>query len=328
MPPRNVALVSLVLLAVALPGWACARLLLAREARALALGGALSVSAHAILGVLFPGALGWPLLAVDLVSGIALLLVSRRAPRFRLKKLELFAFSASVLSVLVLTLIHRAPRGWDSTFHILLVERIAETGALPGTWEPWEPVAVHYTLGLHAIVAHVVRLTGLRPHEAFQGSFPLAYALLLGTFLCASKAATGSSLRAALGTLALGFLALQIRLIYHWGGLPTIVGIGVGLASALALLELPGRRGVAIAGFLLGSLPYLHHLSALVAWTVGLGLVSALWITGKTGDSSRVGAKWLALALGFAVLVALPTVPFALRAAGERGSTSIFHYTD
>ncbi|MBI3726140.1 hypothetical protein HY251_19600, partial [bacterium] len=306
------------------PGWAWARGFLG-GARALALGAAVGIAGLAIVGLLLPRALGAPLLIVHVVLAVILAVRKRgetERPKRRKRALELASFLAVTASFVVLALLHGAPRGWDPSFHALLVERIATTGALPDTWEPWEPVRVHYTLGLHVIVAHVARATGLAPHVAFQGCFPFAYALVFSAFLEATRAAKGSRVHAALATMALGFLALQVRLVYHWGGLPTIVGLGVALGAALALLVVPGRRGFVLGGLLLGSLPYIHHLSALIAWSTALAVLVAL----ATRERSR--ARKLAGALGVAVIAALPTIPLLIRTLADRGSTSIFHYTD
>jgi hypothetical protein len=312
------ALATLVLIVAALPGVVFAR---ARGAR-LAGGACLSLGAHAALLSFFPAVAGWVLLVFDLAFTVFVLLAGgdgrRRSPkahplrrlarRIRRRALPAVAVLSVFASFSVLAVRHGSPRGWDPTFHVLLVEKLA-SGERPTTWEPWEPVSVHYTLGADALVAHVAKTAGLRPHEAFLACFPFAYALAAWSALGALERATKSRLAALYGTVALFFLGLEVRLMYHWGGLPTVLGIALGLAAVEA-------ETATEAGLLLGSLAYLHHLSALIAWSTALVLAFAL------------RKRAIARALAVAAVVSLPLVPTILQAAGETGTTSILRFGD
>ncbi len=294
---------SLVLLLAALPGVVVA----SSRREPLALGACLSLGAHSLLLSYLPLAGGVWLLAADFVLVLVLVLVLG-LPRHRPRPLELLVVLLVSASFAALTLHHQAPRGWDPSFHCLLVDRLA-LGERPLTWEPWEPVPVHYTLGADALVAHVVRATGLEPHQAFEHSFPFAYALVAWSALGAFRRATRSRLAALHGALALGLLAGEIRLVYHWGGLPTVLGLALALGAAEA-------RSWLAAGLLLGTLPHFHHLTALIAWSVALLLAVAL------------RSKPIVKALGVATLLALPLVPQVHAALHDAGSTSIFRFAD
>ena len=312
---------TLVLLAAALPGIALARRLRER----LAWGACLALGAHAALLSFFPALGGRGLVFADVALAALLLApvpggprpsrrVSGRTVRWlRRRKLEAFVVLGVFAAFAVLSVRHESPRGWDPSFHCLLVEKLA-AGVRPLDWEPWEPVSVHYSLGADALVAHVVRATtteetALFPHEAFVQCFPFAYALVAWTALGAFRRATRSRLAAVFGVAALAFLGAEFRLIYHWGGLPTVLGIALALAAA----EAPSALA---AGLVLGALPYLHHLTALIAWSSALVLALVL--------RERAILK----ALGIATLAALPLVPRAIAAAGGAGSTSIFRFED
>jgi hypothetical protein len=327
----DLTLVTLVLLLVGLPGWAVVRRLapLRSEAEAAVLGAALGVATHAALGVFAPSLLGLPLALADGALAIGLLLAPgarrlRFAKMHRSQWLALASVVAVAASFLALVLENAAPRGWDPSFHTLLIDRIVATGQLPRTWEPWEPVAVHYTLGFHAIVAHVARVTHLPAHAAFQGAFPFAYALLAASGLFLVRGLTRGRLVAVFATLALGLLAARIRLIYFWGGLPTVLGLALALGAAQALTRVPGRRGLLLGAVLLAGLPYLHHLSALIAWATFLAVALVLVLRRET----RPAALRALLALAVAALLALPLVPRVLEAVGARDATSIFHFAD
>jgi hypothetical protein len=84
---------------------------------------------------------------------------------------------------------------------------------------------------------------------------------------------------------------------------------------AFALAAGSARNWLA-AGLLLGTLPHLHHLTALIAWS-SAGVLALVF-------RSRAIFKSLAVA----ALVALPLVPAVLGAMGGAGSTSILHFAD
>jgi hypothetical protein len=263
------------------------------------------LAVHAALLSFFPRLASDELLMADLLVG--LLAFPWRRVRWRVGRvLVVRALLALLVFLLYAAFVdrHVTPQGWDPAFHVLLVEKLA-AGVRPETWEPWEPVRVHYTLGADALVALVVRTTSLAPHEAFADLFPFAYSFLTVTAFGAFRRAARSRLVALYATIALVFLAGEIRLVYHWGGLSTVLALAIALGAAQA-------RSVVAGGLSLGLLPYVHHLTALIVWS------SALVLRNRT----------VLRALGVAVLVALPLVPSVLGGLHDAGTTSIFKFED
>lgn len=321
------------LAATAAPGVLLVRALAPARGDSSAGRGALVGLALASIGTrLAPGLAGWPCLTLLLAVATAATLATRgraRAPAPAARAREPRALRAAFALLLALQAAswlalehrHEMPRGWDPSFHVLLVERLL-AGVVPATWDPWEPVDVHYTLGLHALLAHVARLGRVPAHEAFEGSYAFLAALLAVETRSLARG-LGSGLAGSLGAACgVAFLAHPLRELYDWGGLATLLGAATLVAALAALVRVPGRRGLALGAGLAAWLWFAHHLSALIA---------AVSVAGTAGVLFRKNGELARRLLGAAALsavFALPLVPGYLSSAGSLGTTSVFRFAD
>jgi hypothetical protein len=167
--------------------------------------------------------LGPFLVALGLLSCVALsawILRHDWRALFRFTALEWLAIALIALTLITRLLVIRDqpyPAWADSLHHTLLTHLTAEQGALPGSLEPYFAIPLgQYHLGLYALTASLVWLTGLPAHSALLLTAQVLNGLCgLGVFLALDR--YGGRLAAVVGVAVVGLLSHQPAWYVNWG---------------------------------------------------------------------------------------------------------------
>lgn len=206
------------------------------------------------------------------------------------------------------------PPGWDPSFHLLLASRVVGTGGLIATWEPYEPIALNYPLGVHVLVA-----AWGTPSETF-----MALLAVLGSVLVVQTAAVSRVLglpgpAVVLSGVVMGWGAWMGSLGYlGWGGLPNLMGVCLMMGVLLGVMT-AGRLGVMPGvgmAVMVGGMVLAHHH---VMVSGGVAMLAAV-VAGRRLEMLPWGATGLVMSAGgWGRLVGR---------AGQVGETAIHTYAE
>ena len=171
--------------------------------------------------------------------------------------------------------VNELPIGWDTYFHLLFADRIAQTHQAIHDWLPYEDIPLNYPIGPHLILGLISWIAGIPAHFPFKVAI-VWFTALTGVQLYAlfATASSGNRRLALYGAAAYLFTADFGSFGYAlWGGLPNLMGMAMFLALLALLAEDEGgwRETAAFAVFFVG-VSILHHHCMVTA-----GIV-LLWI--------------------------------------------------
>jgi hypothetical protein len=289
--------------------------------RALRLSDAVApVVGLAALGVLtvwttrvgLPPAAGGAMLVVLAVVGLAS--QPRRAPdRWTTALLALAVAAPAALLGAAFAGVEVPASAHDGAFHVETIDVLRNGGTL-ASW---------YPLGFHTSVAAVLAL--LPWLDTARGTLEIAQGLAILTPLAVF--ALGAALRLPARVAASGACVAALTFLfpydYHlWGGWPLGMSVPLALgiwAVALRWLARPDLRWAALGGLLAGAI-VLTHGTELYTSLLGLLVIAAFAVRQL---NLRPLALHLAVALGAAVVVALPYLPTLLAWAQGGGATVV-----
>jgi hypothetical protein len=206
------------------------------------------------------------------------------------------------------------PLGWDPYFHLVLADRVLDTGRIIDSWRPYEDIALNYPVGSHVVLAWVSGLTRCPLHRVFDLAivvFTSVAGLQVFAWVKRSIAGEAGHEIGLYAMLAFLFSAVMGSLAYAlWGGLPNLMAL-CPFVALMSLLRWGGGRPVLFA-LLFISLSLIHHHVMLMAG----GVLLWLWI--HAGWIRRDDALWrkVTWGLGVTAVVGAPHfVPYAIRAA-------------
>lgn len=207
------------------------------------------------------------------------------------------------------------PPGWDPSFHLLLASRVAETGGLLTSWQPYEPIRLNYPLAAHALLAGL-QVGGLeRAFSVFLGGGSTLLILLVAA-LARRAGAPDVAVVAAAILMSLGVWMGGLGYL-GWGGLPNLLAVVqlCGLLVCVLTPELRWRGGFVVALLTAGIVLTHHHVMV----SGGLAVLAALVAT-RRWDVLPWTAVGMTIASG-------GWVPLVLR-AGDAGQTTIYSYVE
>ncbi len=138
------------------------------------------------------------------------------------------------------------PAWVDSVHHTLLVRLILERGAIPGDWMPYLPVPMFYHYGFHSSAALFSFFSRIEPSQSLLIFGNALNALVAAAVYRLGKALWGSTARAAVAGLLVGFVFQMPAYYVSWGRYPLLAGLAVlplALAAALDVRRCPWSRG-------------------------------------------------------------------------------------
>lgn len=256
------------------------------------------------------GGLAWAGLGLASALTAVLLVRRRREPRPpRASWLLAAAFGVATLLHLLPVASWTVAPGADMATHTMLARLIVEAGRFPATFEPLYPIHDFgaYTAGLPAIAAVLTALAGIPVRQATLAVALLAYpALAGGLFLVARRFAGDAA--ALLGT----WLALATSDGYGflwWGGNPTILSLGLGLAAVAPALGPPEKslrgQGGLLFPLLAAGAVLVHAIPpCTLAYAVPVPALAWLARAPRGGRLARAAA-WLGLLAVAGALVGL-----------------------
>lgn len=214
------------------------------------------------------------------------------------------------------------PRGWDTSFHMILTQKILLSHRIITDWQPFEAIALNYPLGSHILIAALAGATTLPPHQVFNLLFPMLGVLMTAEVYALAAAATRRHGLALLAAIGFGFLALLGSIDYvRWGGLPNAIGILFLLCFFRLLIEreFPGRRWM--MALLVAAIILVHHHVMLTACMTMAGLLA--WALLRR-DWQMSGTILLSGICGS--ILAAPHVIAYLMKASSVASTAVLDY--
>ncbi len=188
------------------------------------------------------GGMAWAGLGLtSALVAVALVRRRREPPSPRATRLLAVAFGAATLLHLLPAASWTVAPGADMANHTLLARLIVEAGRFPATFHPLYPINDFgpYLAGLPAIAAVLTSLAGIPVRQATLAVALLAYPALAGGLFLVARRFAGDAAALLGAWLALapsdgyGFL--------WWGGNPTILSLGLGLAAVAPALGLPEK---------------------------------------------------------------------------------------
>lgn len=220
------------------------------------------------------------------------------------------------------------PPGWDPSFHLILIRKLALTDRIVRDWTPFESVPLNYPLGSHLLVAVLARLTRLPLPRAFQLLIPALGVISTAQVYALAQRVFRRPELSLYAALAYGAWAFAGSIGYYtWGGLPNQLGVMFLLGLlAVAVDSQWDRRSTAPAAVLLAAIFVTHHHVLLVAVAAIVATV-VHWLTTST-DEAWKKTRGLVLAAGTGAALAFPyLIPHILRAAEIR-DTGVLRFTE
>jgi hypothetical protein len=293
-----------------------------RSVQALALVPLGSLGLLAILIWFVPP--GWFRMASVLVAAFGWIAAARswrhRGPPSAIPAAALVALALGVGLRVATFLANPGPSTGDLTLHASMVELIEMSDGMPRTHEPLLPIPAFgaYAPGLHASAALIGGFTQVPSWSA---------ALLIGlvglSFVPVGLASLVLALRpqARPGPVLIGCCAAVLvsrnpQLFVGWGGVPTILALGLLLLAAADIVRLHAAfdAGLAVrAGTLMAAALICHPLPVVCGtWVIGL---CASWSVAK--DIAQGNTRWrrratgLSLAAAVAAILAFPYLRLA-----------------
>jgi hypothetical protein len=168
---------------------------------------------------------------------------------------------------------HADPRGFDPYFHLLLAQKILDTGAMVRDWLPFADImTVNYPTGPHALMAVFAKLSGLPLPLIFSTGLVLLV-MLVGCQLyitLSSVMPEDSPYRLLPLFAAVSYIAaFEIGAFDYvfWGGLPNVMGLCVllGLLALICDESCPDRMLLWSVPLLLTGIAVIHHHVMLVS---------------------------------------------------------------
>lgn len=233
----------------------------------------LSISLMSIVAMLFFFAkirfTGWllGLIGLLLVACVIYLIIRKR---FRCNRDFFFLLGAFVvLGLIIVFRLYQArdlvfPAWVDSVHHVLITQKIIETGGLPQTLAPELNIPFHYHYGYHLIAALFSWISGLEPIETALWFGQVINAFVVLGIYRLSKSFWQERQSAILAALLVGFAFQMPAYFITWGRYTLLTGLLVMLPAFSVAYELV-RRGFTKERF-----------ARLLILTAGLALVHYL----------------------------------------------------
>src|SRR5262249_6787526 len=148
-------------------------------------------------------------------------------------------------------------------FHLILVERIKETGARIHDWLPFEVTKLNYPVGMHLLLALASRISGKSAASAFLAAQALFAALNANQLRSLVLKATRNVEVSLFSMLIFVFWCFYGSTDYLlWGGLPNLIGMYLFLTFLTILHEAEGEaefpRRITLAILFVG-ISIVHH---------------------------------------------------------------------
>jgi hypothetical protein len=228
--------------------------------------------------------------------------------------------------------LHPYPAWSDSLHHTLLTQLTAQSGGLPTTLDPYEPVPLGmYHLGLYALSGALQLLSQVPAHTALLWTAQVLNGLCtLGVFFVLDRKV---GRRAALvGSVVVGLLSFQPAWYVNWGRFTQVASQSILLIAwlltweALSAWAQPGKRkwseitALTLASALLTASIFLLHFRV-AGFYLPLVLVSVIW-EGIHALQRKRGAGALAGILTVGATSLLFTMPVLFEAVGAYLSRS------
>jgi hypothetical protein len=160
-----------------------------------------------------------------------------------------------------ISLLHDLPPGFDPSFHLILVKKLATTGKMVFDWKPFEDISLNYPLGSHVLVAVIAQIAHLPLHTIFKLLIPAVGVLSTAqVYLFAEKITTRTEV-AIFSALAYGLWAVYGSIDYYrWGGLPNLLAMAFFMAFLTLLADTHlSKVHSAILALLFVSIFFTHH---------------------------------------------------------------------
>ncbi|MFN0151658.1 MAG: hypothetical protein ACKVU1_13220 [bacterium] len=248
---------------------------------------------------LVTGAAGWALAAATLLR--RRFVIEWRVPRF-----HALALLALGIILFVTTAQRVFPLSHDAVVHCFVAEKIRESARLCADWEPWGPIPIHYTQGLHLFIAMASRITGEAVPQVFQA---LLFWFGLGGVLAFYVVARAflSSARSALVAVAILTFACNSGTFFDyvsWGGMPTLLSQLYFLCVIVLLVSREcARCDVVLAGTFLAGLTMTSQVGAFItAWVLG-AYIAVLLVRKRDSHRARFLVASLAWQFAFSISI-------------------------
>lgn len=255
------------------------------------------------------------LILLAAVGAFALFFSGRWKGRF--KKHQAFILLCGILMMIRLFPLtaYPEPRGFDPWFHLLIAQKIVNSGAAVTDWLPFAPIdTVNYPIAMHALMAVMSSLTGL-PLPLIFSTGVIVMVIVLGiqiyltldTFAPADDRLPFLPLFSATA-FAAGFSLGSFDYVF-WGGLPNLLGMCILFGFVIVINDQSDRRNVYWAlPLLLIGISLIHHHAMLVA-----GMLLGAEILRRVTARQEV-RPLLTGALAAAVVGSWYYVPYAIKA--------------
>ena len=202
------------------------------------------------------------------------------------------------------------PAWVDSVHHTLLVRLILERGGVPGDWMPYLPVQMYYHFGFHVSAALFSFFSNIEPAQTLLVLGQALNALVAAAVYRLGKTVWGSTPRAAVAALLVGFVFQMPAYYVSWGRYPLLAGLAVlplALAAALDIRRSPGdRRAWGRLALYSAGVCFCHFLAVGLLALFLLALVIFEAVKARRARSWRVFTWQPLAAAGFGVLAAAP----------------------
>ena len=119
------------------------------------------------------------------------------------------------------------PAWVDSVHHTLLVRLILERGGVPGDWMPYLTAQMFYHFGFHVSAALFSFFSSMEPAQTLLVLGQVLNALVAAAVYRLGKAIWGSTARAAVAGLLVGFVFQMPAYYVSWGRYPLLAGMAV-----------------------------------------------------------------------------------------------------
>ncbi|NJD54186.1 MAG: DUF1616 domain-containing protein [Candidatus Methanoperedens sp.] len=162
--------------------------------------------------------------------------------------------------------------GSDSYHHTLIAQLIVENGGIPGSYEPYVPLASFtYHFGFHSIVAFLYWVSGISIIKLviFTGQILNAFALL-SVFIFVDRLFRNKNM-ALLSSFIVGLISIFPAYYVNWGRYTQLTGmviLPIALLLIIECIEMEKRdiKVLFISGFMISGL-FLSHYRIIIAFS-------------------------------------------------------------
>ena len=248
-------------------------------------------------------------------------------PQQEINWVVLGVFAATIFTRFWIAHVQPYPAWSDSLHHTLLTQLTAETGQLPYTLEPYEPVLLNmYHLGLYAISGSVQMIAKIPAYMAILWTSQALNAFcVLGVFFVLDLKVSRQA--ALIGCVVVGLLSMQPAWYVNWGRYTQVASQAVLLLAwvinweAIRAWSQPGKRsmgyiwGMTLAGAILSGGMFILHFRV-AGFYLPLLMIVSVWELIRASQSKTFSRAVFGISIigALSIFVITPVVVSALDA--------------